>query len=156
MGERYDKIAKALKRSKGAIHNYISGKPGKTKSTGRPKKLSKSQEQKIANKASNSFKSLSTIKKELKLNVSKWTVWRAIKRSKFIVRWKMRKIPRLTDDHKVRRLNFAKENYLLSEVIFCIKFNKIDQKTAKNFPFTNFCNSKKNGKNFRSQTFATH
>ena len=34
------------------------------------------QEVQIVNKASNSLKSLSKIKRELKLKVSKWTIWR--------------------------------------------------------------------------------
>jgi hypothetical protein len=68
------------------------------------------QEVQIVKKASNSTKSLATIKKELKLNVSKMTIWNVLKRSKFIVRRKMRKIPQLTDDHKARRLEFARNN----------------------------------------------
>jgi transposase len=109
-GDGYRKIAKALGRSKTAVEQYVNGKTGQTKSTGRPKKLSRLQELRIVGKASNSFKSLSKIKYELKLNVSKWTIWRVLKKSKFIVRRKLKKVPRLTDDHKLRRLNFAKEN----------------------------------------------
>ena len=68
------------------------------------------QEAQIINMASNSTKSLSQIKRKLKLTVSKMMIWRALKGSKFIVRRKMWKAPNLTNDHKVRRLNFAKEN----------------------------------------------
>ena len=109
-GDGYLKIGTALGRSTTAIANYVKGKTGQTKSTGRPKVLTMQQEVQIVNKASNSTKSLSKIKRELKLNVSKMTIWRVLKRSKFIVRRKMRKSPNLTDNHKVRRLEFAKEN----------------------------------------------
>ena len=109
-GDGYKKIGKALSRAPSAIFNYINGKTGQTKSTGRPKKLTMQQEVQIINMASNSTKSLSQIKRKLKLNVSKMTVWNVLKRSKFIVRRKMRKAPNLTDNHKVRRLEFAKEN----------------------------------------------
>jgi transposase len=109
-GDSYDKIAKSLKRSKSAIHDYVNGKTGQTKSTGRPKKLSKPEERKIIKQASNSFKSLSRIKSVLKLKVHKSTIWRTLKRSKVIVRRKLKKAPKLTDNHKVRRLEFAKDN----------------------------------------------
>ena len=104
------KIANALGRSKTAIANYVNGNTGKTNGAGRPKKLTMQQEILIVNKASNSTKSLSKIKRELKLNVSKTTIWRVLKRSEFIVRRKMRKAPKLTDDHKVRRIEFFKHN----------------------------------------------
>ncbi len=103
-GDGYRKIGKALKRSVGAISNYVNGKTGQTKSSGRPKKLTMQQEVRIIEMASNSTKSLSTIKKQLKLNVDKKTIWNVLKRSKFIVRRKMRKAPNMTDNHKVRRL----------------------------------------------------
>jgi transposase len=109
-GQGYKKIAKALNRSSSAVAKYLNGKTGQTKSTGRPKKLSERQERQIIKKASNSFKSLSKIKNELKLNVGKTTVWNTIKKSNVIVRRKLMKAPALTDDHKIRRLKFAKEN----------------------------------------------
>lgn len=109
-GDSYSKIGKALNRSKAAISAYVNDKTGQTKSTGRPRKLNKKQEDQIVKKASNSFKSLSKIKRRLKLKVSRVTVWRTIKRSKFIVRRKLKKAPKLTNDHKLRRLNFAREN----------------------------------------------
>ncbi len=70
-GDGYRKIGKALKRSVSAISNYVNGKTGRTKSSGRPKKLTMQQEVRIIEMASNSTKSLSTIKKQLKLNVDK-------------------------------------------------------------------------------------
>lgn len=109
-GDSYGDIARALNRAKSAIYNYANGKTGQTMNKGRPKKLTIQQEVQIVKKASNSTKSLATIKKELKLNVSKMTIWNVLKRSKFIVRRKMRKIPKLTDDHKARRLEFARNN----------------------------------------------
>jgi transposase len=109
-GDSFGDIADALDRSKSAIIRYVNGNTGQTKSKGRPKKLNTRQERQIINKASNSFKSLSKIKSELKLNVGKTTVWNTIKKSKVIVRRKLMKAPALNDDYKVRRLSFAKNN----------------------------------------------
>ena len=109
-GDGYRTIGKALGRSVGAISDYVNGKTGQTKSNGRPKKLTMQQEIQVVNKASNSTKSLSRIKRELKLNVTKMTNWNVLKQNKFIVRRKIRKAPNFTNDHKVRRLNFAKVN----------------------------------------------
>jgi hypothetical protein len=84
-GDSYDGIATSLNRSKHAIYDYANAKIGQTKSTRRPKKLNKRQEGQIVSKASNSFKSLSTIKNELNLNVSKISVLRTIKKSVFLM-----------------------------------------------------------------------
>ena len=107
-GDSFGKIGNELGRSKSAVLRYVNGKTGQTKSKGHPKKLTVQQEIQIVNKASNSTKSLSKIKREHKLKVTKMTIWNVLKRSKFIVRRKMRKAPYLTDNHKVRRLDFVK------------------------------------------------
>ncbi|KHJ92840.1 hypothetical protein OESDEN_07260 [Oesophagostomum dentatum] len=77
---------------------------------GRPRKLSDRQQREVWRKASNSTNSLSGIRAELSLSVSRTTIWRTIKRNENIERGVMRKIPRLTDAYKHRRLKFARTN----------------------------------------------
>uniref|UniRef100_A0A8R1IBQ6 DDE_3 domain-containing protein n=1 Tax=Caenorhabditis japonica TaxID=281687 RepID=A0A8R1IBQ6_CAEJA len=60
--------------------------------------------------ASNSMKSCNDINQELNLGVSKWTVWRALKKDPNITRAVMRPAPRLTNVHKARRLDFPRRN----------------------------------------------
>jgi IS30 family transposase len=110
LGQGYGMIAKALGRSKSGIQHHANGDYGQKKRPGRPKKLTKQDERKIVKKASNSTKSLATIKSELNLDVSKSTVWRVLDKNPNIVHAKMAKAPNLTSDHKIRRLEFAKQN----------------------------------------------
>ncbi|KHJ97280.1 transposase [Oesophagostomum dentatum] len=77
---------------------------------GRPRKLSDRQQREIWRKVSNSSNSLSGIRAELSLSVSCTTIWRTIKRNENIERGVMRRLPRLTDAHKHRRLEFARTN----------------------------------------------
>jgi transposase len=111
-GHGYGTIAEALGRSKDAIQNYVTGRfnYGQKRRSGRAKKLIKRDERAIGRAASNSTKSVNDIKREIGTEASKTTVWRAIKRNPVIVRAKMMKTPKLTSEHKTRRLNFAKEN----------------------------------------------
>ncbi|KHJ77785.1 hypothetical protein OESDEN_22595, partial [Oesophagostomum dentatum] len=69
---------------------------------GRPRKLSDRQQREIWKKVSNSANSLSGIRAELSLSVSRTTFWRTIKRNENIERSMMRRAPRLTDAHKHR------------------------------------------------------
>ncbi|KHJ84961.1 hypothetical protein OESDEN_15319 [Oesophagostomum dentatum] len=77
---------------------------------GRPRKLSDHQQREIWRKVSNSTNSVSGIQAELSLSVSRTTIWRTIKRSENIERGVMRRVTRLTDAHKHRRLEFARTN----------------------------------------------
>ncbi|KHJ76130.1 hypothetical protein OESDEN_24251, partial [Oesophagostomum dentatum] len=61
-------------------------------------------------KVSNSTNSLSGTRAELSLSVSRTTIWRTIKRNENIERGVMRRVPRLTDAHKHRRLELARTN----------------------------------------------
>ena len=75
-GKGYSEIARRLKRSVSAVYSYVTGyrNHGQTKSTGRPRKLSKRAECAIGRLASNSLKSAVDIKRESNLNTSRDTV----------------------------------------------------------------------------------
>lgn len=111
-GKGYGWIANDLGRSKGAIQDFVTKRRGygKKKRKGQPKKLSKRDERAIGRAASNSNKSVAKIKSELQLDVSRETVRKAIHRNPNIVRAKMMKTPKLKDEHKRRRLEFARRN----------------------------------------------
>lgn len=105
-------MARALGRSAGLIKNYLDNPEGygKKKRKGRKRKLSKRVERQIGRAASNSTKSVNQIKSELDLDVSKVTIWRALKRNPHIERQKLNKAPRLLERHKVERRNFGQAN----------------------------------------------
>jgi transposase len=111
-GDGYGTIAKALGRSKSGVRNYLTKRDGygQKKRSGRHKKLSKRDERAIGRSASNSTKSAAKIKSELNLNVSRETVRKAIHHNPNIVRAKMMKAPKLNEEHKRRRLDFARKN----------------------------------------------
>uniref|UniRef100_A0A7I4Y306 Transposable element Tc3 transposase n=1 Tax=Haemonchus contortus TaxID=6289 RepID=A0A7I4Y306_HAECO len=79
-------------------------------SSGRPRKVTTRDERKILRAVSNSMSSLSQIRSELNLSVSKTTVWRAVRRCENITRQAMKKAPRILDRHREARLEFAEMN----------------------------------------------
>ena len=104
-------IQKAVKCSK-----RFERKPG----SGRKKVISKGQMITIKNDLRhNPFKSLKEIKVERNINASTKTIARSLKRSKWS-RKKASKIPKLDDEHKDLRLEWAKnhEDYDWSNVVF--------------------------------------
>ena len=80
----------------------IKRKPKKSKVSGCEKR-------RIVRLASNSSKSLKTIKTE-GLNVCKETIRKVLKDSQHIVRSKMNKAPNLKPVYKQKRVEFAREN----------------------------------------------
>ncbi|CAI2330167.1 unnamed protein product [Caenorhabditis sp. 36 PRJEB53466] len=100
------------KRSKTCIDNFVNNpNPNKqSKKRGTKPKLNSRAKRSVARVASNSLKSCNDINQELNLGVSRWTVWRALKKDANIVREVMRPAPCLTDRHKLRRLDFARSN----------------------------------------------
>ena len=106
------KIAQQLGRTRCVISAYLQDpeRYNCRRVQGRPCKLSERQRRQIWRKVSNSTLSLSYIRADLSISVSRTTIWRAIRSSGNIERSVMRKIPRLTDAHKRRRLEFAREN----------------------------------------------
>lgn len=105
-------IARRLGRSDKVIRNYIKNPENYGTIKRRPKisKLSARDKRDIAKLASNSTKSLSQIKNELKLEVSKETIRKALHENPNIIRSKMNTAPNLSPQHKERRLEFAKLN----------------------------------------------
>lgn len=105
-------IARRIGRSDFVVRHYCLDPEnyGKTKVSGRPKSLSAREERRIAKIASNSSKSCSSIREEVNLNVSNSTILRSIKRNPHLVRAKMMPAPRLKEQHKLARLQFAKNN----------------------------------------------
>uniref|UniRef100_A0A8R1ICI9 Tc1-like transposase DDE domain-containing protein n=1 Tax=Caenorhabditis japonica TaxID=281687 RepID=A0A8R1ICI9_CAEJA len=115
-------IALHLKRSKKCISNFLNNPEhyNQYPKSGAPPKLSIRDKRNIVRHASNSMKSCNDIKRELNLKVSKQTIWRAINKDPNLVRNVMKPAPRLTDLHKVRRLEFARSNMATNwnEIIF--------------------------------------
>ncbi|EPB70683.1 transposase [Ancylostoma ceylanicum] len=78
---------------------------------GRPQKLRRVDESHIGRLASNSKISANQVRTELSLNVSKSTIIRAIHRRNLM--WqKMKPAPRLAEEHRSARLDFAKNNII--------------------------------------------
>ena len=93
-------ILKRLNRSKCVILNYSKNKKryGQKKSSRRKKLLSKRDQRAILKIASNSSVTLSKIKHQLQLNVSKTTIWRTITYDPNIKSSTKKKKPLLTYD----------------------------------------------------------
>lgn len=105
-------IAKKLGRSLCVVQNFLKNKENyrKLKSTGRPNVLTARETRLVSRKASNSMKSAVTIKEELNLLSSKSTNLRVINGQPNLIRAKLKKIPCLTKQHKIKRKEFAKDN----------------------------------------------
>ncbi|CAO4371152.1 unnamed protein product [Caenorhabditis nigoni] len=114
LGVSIHDMARRIGKSRCSIRGYLRdpdhyGTKLKN-SSGRPRKLTIREERSIVRSVSNSPKSINDVRQELNLKVCKNTVRNVIKRSGVIVRQRMMKVPKLTDAHKVRRLDFAKTN----------------------------------------------
>lgn len=109
LGLRVYHIHKLIKRSRTAITNFLSDPDnyGKSKSCGRPRELTPRTERLIEKRLSLGQKTVDTVKRELNLTVSRWTVWRSVQRSQILQWVRMRKVPRLTEFHVKRRLEWA-------------------------------------------------
>lgn len=105
-------IARHIKRSRTVIANFIKNpeKYGTAKSPGRPQILTTREQRSILKLASNSEVSANKIKTTQNLPVSKDTILRVIHRCQHLARKKMNVAPRLTKEHKVKRLEFARIN----------------------------------------------
>lgn len=111
-GRSYGEIAKEIKRSKCAVHNFLNNSLNnrQKKRVGRKKKLSDRQRRSILRTASNRSISSSGIKNQLGLNVSRWTVNRVLQSAPNLVLMKKKKSPPLKPIHKENRLGWAKDH----------------------------------------------
>lgn len=111
-GKKNREIARKIQRSRCLVDNFLKNPNvyGTKKSTGPKEKLTARDKRQIIRKASNSEKSCNEIKREVQLNVSRWTIRRYLIKSKVIKRVKMKRAPFLTDRHKLLRLQFAQQN----------------------------------------------
>ena len=105
-------IARRLKRSDHVIHNFLKNPTDYATIKRKPKKskVSGCEKRRIVQLASNSSKSLKTIKSDLGLNVCKETIRKVLKDSPHIVASKMNKAPNLKPVHKQKQMEFARKH----------------------------------------------
>lgn len=110
-GMKIQQIASSLERSYTVVKNYVENREfyGQKNNGGRPTKLSDRDKRHIVQLASNESTSATQIKDTLQLPVSRQTVWRVMANSEVLKHEKMKKRPRMTDDHKARRLTLCKD-----------------------------------------------
>ncbi|KAI1697893.1 tc3 transposase domain-containing protein [Ditylenchus destructor] len=104
-------IAKQINRSLDVVNRFVRDMAGygKNNGGGRPAKLSPRAKRQIQAAAAQATIGSRRIRTELELNASHQTVWRAIQDSPNLLRQKMKKCPRLTDEHKVARVQWAEQ-----------------------------------------------
>jgi transposase len=116
-------IGRKIGRSDKVVASFLKNPEeyGTKKSGGPKKKLTPRDERRILNAASNSFKSISNIRDECGVTVSRATVGRVLQNSPNIVNQHLQSAPRLLPRHKEARLEFARENMQQdwSKVTFC-------------------------------------
>jgi IS30 family transposase len=105
-------IANTINRSQKVVQHFLANPVayGTQRRSGRPSKLTPRDRRRIINAASNSTLSTRQILDELGLNVHRETVRRAIRKEPYIQFSKMIGCPALKDEHKARRLEFARRN----------------------------------------------
>ncbi|KKO73667.1 hypothetical protein AAJ76_330000369, partial [Vairimorpha ceranae] len=103
IGKNIKQISAILDRSRTAIRNYLTLKNVNkiTSKKGRKRALSFRTVKKIQSMGSNKAITISKIKADLDLSVSKSTVLRAIKEDNNLVYKKMRQSPNLKEVHKL-------------------------------------------------------
>lgn len=113
----YRKVAEKCKVDKDTVARIINGTNHKTgKLMGRPKKLSRRDQSRIKRhvvKEVNAGRRVTsrTIKQDLNLDVSRWTIQRSLKRNKVLYKLAKKKLP-LTKSHRQTRLNFARRHLI--------------------------------------------
>jgi len=123
-GSKVYQIAQAIGRSFYVVKSYLENREtyGKSHGGGKQKALTAKDKRQIVRHASNKMTSVMEIKHDLQLAASKSTIWRAIKSSGVMEHKKLKKVPRLTEAHKKRRVTQAKDwlesGYNWTKVIF--------------------------------------
>ena len=105
-----------LGRSSPCIARFIRD-PGSYRSQpipGRPRILTAQDNRRIARLVANTSLSVSQIRAQMGLSVSRTTVWRSIRSDEYITRETMKKATRLSTRHKLTRLEFARRNMATS------------------------------------------
>lgn len=104
-------IGRKIGRSHDVINRFLRNPAeyGRAKGRGRKPKLTKRMKRRILRDVSNSTKGTRQIQREFAPNCSHMTVWKAIKESPNLVRQRLRRQPKLTEQHKAARLAFAEE-----------------------------------------------
>ncbi|PIC53810.1 hypothetical protein B9Z55_003351 [Caenorhabditis nigoni] len=120
------KIAKDIGRSHTIVNSYINDPIGygTRKSPGRPELLTRRDKRMIIRNASNAVTTCRKIKATLNLGVSEETVRRVITKSKFMKYRKMKKVPHLTNQHRLNRVEFARKNTRIDWRKVRLKLNK--------------------------------
>lgn len=105
-------ISRKIGRSLCVVQNFWNDQDnyGKTKRSGRKRKLSERDINHITRLASHSSYSLNSIRQKSGVNVSKSTIHRVVSSNENIVYSKMKQVPRLLPRHIMARLEFAREN----------------------------------------------
>lgn len=101
-------IANKLGRSEGAIRYYLKNEGRKNGKRGPKSKLSPTTQRLIIRNASNAATSISKLKSQMNLNVSRETVRRVLKKSDILSYRKMLVKPPLKAEHRTKRLDWAK------------------------------------------------
>jgi transposase len=112
-----NQIANEIHRHKSCISRHINKKrsiKGK-KVSGRKQKLSSRTKRQIFKCAIKENKTCGIIKRDLKLDVSRWTIARSLKENPNVRYMKMKKCPLLKKIHIEKRLQFAKETMAFGE-----------------------------------------
>lgn len=109
-GDSIRVIAKKINRSVSIVHHYIvlGENYGKKKSPGRPAKLTQRDKRSVLRIASEGKSSCNEILRETGLNVCRRTILNVIHESEFMKYESMERKPRLTESHKLARLDFAR------------------------------------------------
>lgn len=109
-------IARQIGRSPHVVNNFLhlGSKYGKKKSTGRPRKLTMRQERLVVKKLKVG-ETLTRLSREPTINVHKSTLSRVLRRNEHLVYKKKKTQPRLTELHKRKRMEWAKEHMTWKE-----------------------------------------
>ena len=118
----YREIALEIDRSFSAVRNYLKNKDsyGKSKSSGRPRKISSRARRQLFKDLTNSGDSIPKVKFRNNVDASRWTVWRAIKDEGKFAYVKRQKAPSWKPHHITNRINWA-----ISKVTWTEKWLKV-------------------------------
>jgi len=97
---------------KNVVRNYLGNKSGygKKKSPGRPHTYSRREKRLLIKEVATKKVSTTEAKRRLGLSGHRSTAYMTVKRSSYLRRTKRKGKPKLTEKHKIERLNWAKEN----------------------------------------------